>query len=131
MKVAVESINDKELEIDESVSVSLWDMDSDDVKFVDNVDLHCVFLHIAKEILVDAHVTTRMKITCGRCLKEVLAQKKQNFKFSYDISMLGEYLTVDNDIREEVLLNFPMKVLCKPDCKGLCPGCGANLNNEV
>ncbi|MDD5195443.1 MAG: DUF177 domain-containing protein, partial [Candidatus Omnitrophica bacterium] len=42
-----------------------------------------------------------------------------------------EYLTVDNDIREEVLLNFPMKVLCKPDCKGLCPGCGANLNNEV
>ena len=28
----------------------------------------------------------------------------------------------------EILMNWPMQVLCKEDCKGLCPSCGANLN---
>ena len=31
-------------------------------------------------------------------------------------------------IRTEILLNFPMKNVCRPDCKGLCPKCGKNLN---
>ena len=31
-------------------------------------------------------------------------------------------------LREQVLLAIPMKPLCKPECKGLCPRCGVNLN---
>jgi uncharacterized protein len=33
-------------------------------------------------------------------------------------------------VRESLLLALPMKVLCSEDCKGLCPHCGANLNEE-
>ena len=32
-------------------------------------------------------------------------------------------------MREELLLFFPTKMLCKPDCKGLCCKCGKNLND--
>jgi len=28
------------------------------------------------------------------------------------------------------LLNFPMRIICKDDCKGMCPDCGADLNLE-
>ncbi|MCX5681113.1 MAG: DUF177 domain-containing protein [Candidatus Omnitrophica bacterium] len=39
-------------------------------------------------------------------------------------------MDVGEDIREEIILGFPDKVLCAEECKGLCAGCGANLNNE-
>ena len=33
-------------------------------------------------------------------------------------------------VLSDLLLNLPMKHLCREDCKGLCPGCGVNLNRE-
>lgn len=44
-------------------------------------------------------------------------------------SYTGETLILDDMLRDLILLNAPMYGLCKPDCKGLCPVCGANLNN--
>lgn len=41
----------------------------------------------------------------------------------------GYDLDVDRLIYEEILLGFPMKVLCSEDCKGLCKICGHNLNS--
>jgi uncharacterized protein len=34
-------------------------------------------------------------------------------------------------VREYMLLEIPISPLCKPDCKGLCPICGGNLNEEI
>ena len=42
----------------------------------------------------------------------------------------GNYLDVDQLVRNELLLNLPMKVLCNENCKGICNRCGANLNYE-
>ena len=42
--------------------------------------------------------------------------------------MDGTMLDVDKLVYPEVLINLPAKILCKPDCLGLCPVCGANLN---
>jgi len=33
-------------------------------------------------------------------------------------------------LREQVLLSLPVRTLCKPDCMGLCPRCGANRNSQ-
>lgn len=40
----------------------------------------------------------------------------------------GTRLAIGDILREQVLLALPMKALCRLDCKGLCPECGANLN---
>ena len=37
-------------------------------------------------------------------------------------------LALEDVLREQVLLSLPVRTLCKPDCKGLCPRCGANRN---
>ncbi|MBW1997735.1 MAG: DUF177 domain-containing protein [Deltaproteobacteria bacterium] len=42
----------------------------------------------------------------------------------------GEELDLDEIIREQIYLSLPMKSLCSEDCRGLCPGCGCNLNVE-
>ncbi len=43
--------------------------------------------------------------------------------------MEGYHLNVDELINNELLLNWPMKILCKEDCKGICKVCGKNLND--
>ena len=37
-------------------------------------------------------------------------------------------LALEDVLREQVLLSLPVRTLCKPDCKGLCPRCGMNRN---
>ena len=39
-------------------------------------------------------------------------------------------IKIDRIVRNLVILNFPQSVLCKEDCKGLCPICGTNLNDQ-
>ncbi len=42
--------------------------------------------------------------------------------------MDGFSLDVDALVHDEILMNWPAKILCKDDCKGICPVCGQNLN---
>lgn len=41
----------------------------------------------------------------------------------------GETVVLDEDVRQMLILAIPMKLVCKEDCRGLCPKCGANLND--
>ena len=49
--------------------------------------------------------------------------------FEPDYYLQGYNLDVDKLLFGEALLNWPSRVLCKEDCKGLCPVCGQNLNH--
>lgn len=40
----------------------------------------------------------------------------------------GDAIDFGPDVREHVILALPMKAVCREDCRGLCPRCGANLN---
>ena len=43
---------------------------------------------------------------------------------------LKDSLLLEDVLREQVLLSLPVRTLCKPDCKGLCPRCGQNRNSQ-
>lgn len=93
-----------------------------------------------------ASVQGRMELTfamnCDRCLKPV--SKKMALDFARQIVgpdehtedaedddqnfMDGYQLDVERLIQNECFLNLPVKVLCRPDCKGICMQCGADLN---
>jgi uncharacterized protein len=44
---------------------------------------------------------------------------------------LEDSLSLEDVLREQVLLSLPVRTLCKPDCKGLCPRCGENRNSQT
>ena len=95
-----------------------------------------------KRLLIRGVVDFTALIPCGRCLEEV----PTNIHFEIDKEMklensavndeemddtdylIGFDLDVDRLIYEEILVNWPMKVLCSEDCKGICKVCGINLN---
>lgn len=56
-------------------------------------------------------------------VSETEAEELECYSFS------GEKLSLDKLVQDIMLLNAPMYGLCRPDCRGLCPVCGANLNH--
>ena len=96
------------------------------------------------KVLVEGNVQLTFILSCDRCLKDVdyifdLSFANEVVSPDYterdteedDFSQLmqGYHLNVDELINNEILLNWPMKVLCKADCKGICKVCGKNLND--
>ena len=78
-------------------------------------------------------------IPCSRCLAEVRYPVSVQVTKEVDFSELDEedssyiedkYLDLDILIFDEVVPKLPSRVLCKEDCKGLCPVCGTNLNEK-
>lgn len=105
-----------------------------------------VELHITNEenknLLITGHVEIEAAIPCGRCLEEVPTRicfdidKKLTMNGSVieDEEMeetdylIGFELDVEKLLYAEILVNWPMKVLCKETCEGICNVCGMNLN---
>lgn len=75
-------------------------------------------------------VRSKLRLTCARCFEDFQQSFDKSFKLVYSIDMEEKVIEIDDDIREELITGFPQKVLCRQDCKGLCPRCGANLNKE-
>ena len=97
-----------------------------------------------KRLLIQGDVDLRVSIPCSRCLEEVPTtfhidiNKEIPLEETPDVDeekleakdyMLGFHLDLDRIIYDEVLVNWPMKVLCKEDCAGICKKCGKNLNH--
>ncbi len=91
-------------------------------------------------LLLEATMSAQVRRTCGRCLKEFTAVTKaevvekfypasaENIEqdaFVYD----SDVIDITEPLRESLLLAEPIQALCSPDCRGLCPVCGANLND--
>ena len=95
-----------------------------------------------KTLFIRGAVDVTLSIPCGRCLEEVPTQicfdidKKLEINESNLVDdemeendyLIGFELDVDKLVYAEILVNWPMKVLCKEDCEGICKVCGANLN---
>lgn len=80
-----------------------------------------------------------LDIPCDRCLESVLTSIPFEIDRQFDLDAVqeeaeekdyidGYNLDVDKLVFGEILLSIPGKTLCRADCKGLCPKCGANLN---
>lgn len=105
--------------------------------------LQLTFTNIGKgkaQVTGSGEMTFRMR--CCRCLKDVektLALQFDRTVFAPDRMttpeenddqgyMDGYQMNVEELLCNEIVINWPMKVLCKPDCRGICRQCGQDLN---
>ncbi len=88
-------------------------------------------------ILVRGEVTGEATLTCDRCLAPFRWPVRFSFLEEYRFEggggdearrLEGDEVELDGPVREQLLLSLPFKKLCRPDCRGLCPLCGQNLN---
>lgn len=132
--------------VDERIDID-YDIDLSDVKLAGE----CPFgssVHIAGLIENRAGIVTLaytakflLSYPCDRCTE--VFNRDESYEFTHIlIQELNEeddsddYIVAENSqldldelVTSDVLLSLPTKMLCKDDCKGLCPKCGTNLND--
>lgn len=111
---------------------------------------------VSDGVLVRGDVTAALRIPCARCLAPTVHRRRaavtelhrrtvrgpgprgraQDVDGADEVDEGEEYLLVDGDaaldldrmVRDALLLDVPVRVLCRPDCAGLCPVCGRDRN---
>ena len=95
-----------------------------------------------KGIFIQADFSTSIPAECVRCLDEFEQPLKADFSDLYAFhtnSVTESGLIVPEDanidlqplLREYFLIEIPIKMVCRADCKGLCTVCGENLNHQM
>jgi len=100
------------------------------------------------EVFVNGHVEARARVECDRCLQPVEAPVNADFALEYisgseyesseaaelteaemSVSVFdGRAIDVDEIVKEQILLAVPTRMLCRENCKGICPECGTDRN---
>lgn len=99
------------------------------------------------EIFVRGDMTALLKLQCARCLKEFEHKISSKIDIAYTLThernvkekeltqedvgynyLEGDEIDIDAIFIEQLSLDMPMQPVCRIDCKGLCPRCGADLN---
>ena len=101
-----------------------------------------------EEVFVNGHIDTRAQVECDRCLQRIELPVSADFALEYitgsdyessEIAELtedamavsvfdGETIDVEEIVKEQILLAVPTRLLCRDDCKGICPECGIDKN---
>jgi len=104
---------------------------------------------------IEGNISTTVRMDCARCLQSFEMPLESSFALTYsqeepvpeqsdayqeeleltaeDMGLIyyqGKEINLKNEIQEQVVLAFPLRTLCRQDCRGLCPKCGADLNTE-
>jgi uncharacterized protein len=143
MRIVVSDIPDEGLRLSEPGAIG--PVFSEDGWTLDRVDL--AIARRDGEVTVAGMFGVTARLTCGRCLEPLSATvapevdlclrpcptaRHEELELRPDDLEIDFYredtLDVAGLIRSEVELALPMKPLCSPQCRGLCPACGANRN---
>jgi uncharacterized protein len=113
---------------------------------VSSVQVALSYYRAGSELFLSGRADDVVKASCARCVEEFTQTSSRAFRYVLAPKSMGydetdpraedlEFSLYDGDevdlaplIREQVLLALTARPLCREDCRGLCPRCGANLN---
>ena len=110
------------------------------LSFENPLKIEGVVKNIGGAIEISATVTGDYKTDCSRCGKGVCEKLVADLFESLDsefseideecITVSGNVIDISGSIEAAVFGSIPMQFLCRDDCKGLCPVCGIDLNEN-
>jgi uncharacterized protein len=156
LQINIARLKDEGLDLEMSLGeewFARWQGEDPDLEFSGPGHL-TVRVHLERhghDILVRGHLEGTLNLYCSRCLisfsypaeadfdlllapapDRVSEAEEELTKADLDRDFYnGETVNLESIIREQVLLTLPLKPLCAETCKGLCPRCGADLNQET
>ena len=128
MKIDVRQIPAEGIVLREAFAPRDLDLETEIVRFKGPVNVQAQVSRIANAVTVHLNVSGRMRLSCSRCLNDFETEFRKDVVLNYPVSGSDVSLELDPDIREEIIIDYPIKPLCKNQCKGLCPRCGMDLN---
>jgi uncharacterized protein len=150
MFLDVKELAVRKIRIRKSYAPGSVDFHSGEFRQVEPLEVRATAELVEDQIRISGSLHTRLELVCARCLDAVLEEVSRDFDLFYrpmagiakeeevrlkvddtEIAFFqGDGLFLADVLAEQVNLAIPMKIICRSDCRGLCPHCGANLNSE-
>jgi uncharacterized protein len=155
MKIPIDEIPESPKEIEFSASINELNEtyakgQAREFRFPPAVDVDLVCYRSGRELFFRGGFRGSIDSTCSRCLKDFSLPVKHDFDIVLtpkpseavasteelrpeDLGLSyysGDEINLEPLVREQVLLALPTRSLCAEDCRGLCGGCGVDLNTE-
>ncbi len=150
MFLDVKDLAVRKMRIRKSYAPGSIDYGLSEVKQAEPLEVNATAELLEGQIRITGDLHTKIEMVCARCLEPVTEEVHRDFDLFYQPLLKGtpndeerlkdddteigffegEGLFLADVLKEQVLLSLPMKVICQSDCRGLCPHCGANLNQE-
>lgn len=146
LKVDLRQLQQKRrLGIDQSIALNdrLWQ--HGEIRLAGPLRMQLDLQYAGRDVVVRGQLTGQVRLPCRRCLTEVTTELDEEIAWVFraglsqveaedsEIYALPEHsdeLELGDAIREQVMLAVPQYALCRDDCRGLCPRCGVNFNEE-
>jgi len=150
MFLDVKELAVQKVRLRQSYAPGAVDYHAGDFRQVDPLEVRATAEMVEDQIHISGELRTRLELVCARCLEPVEEEVSREFDLFYrpmepanpdeevrlknddtEIGFFkGDGLFLADVLAEQVLLAIPMKTICRSDCRGLCPLCGANLNTD-
>ena len=138
------SLEGKTQVVEAPVSMDSFQSKLGDFPVAEKEPLSLTITNTGKKVLkIEAKGRITVNIPCDKCLKDVPTEFDINFEQEIDMQaskedrikdldeinyVTGCSLDVEQLVHNEILIHWPLRVLCKEDCRGICPKCGKDLN---
>jgi len=114
--------------LEESKKPEELDLELTGIKPASMIHIKTEAIKFSNTLDVRINMTARASAQCWRCLSDLEINIDKNFRLDYPITPQDTIIDLSDDLRQEIILDYPLKPLCNPDCPGLCVKCGKNLN---
>ncbi len=120
------------MEISERLDLSEFDQGFDEVSVIGKIK------NIAGVLTFKAEMTGVYNTVCDRCLEPAQVKLSAQIDTIFDgdcakddsVTFENGKIDISKTVYDALALELPIQIICSEDCKGICPGCGVNLNNE-
>ncbi|MCI6100003.1 MAG: DUF177 domain-containing protein [Selenomonas sp.] len=142
MHIHIAELNDglgKNLPFSFTTAAAQIDATADDYAFEGPIEVTGTVTNTGAGYRVEGVIRATKHFVCNRCLDECTEAQEHAFCETFrrgafaddeDVNLFeGDTIELDELVRDTLLAAQPLSNICKPDCKGLCPVCGANLNH--
>lgn len=150
MKMTIDDIPPEGLSLKFKEEGDKFHLDEEELSFRSPVKVAVKLTRSKEKVLVSGKIEGQLELACSRCLEPCSYQLSAPLELVYSPSQvngsqvkgdveLGEedfkiahyqegIIDLTDDVRQAIILTLPVKPLCQPRCRGLCPHCGQNLN---
>lgn len=148
MRITLEELEVHRIVVSKNYASGALDYHGAEFRQVAPLKVDAVAERVGSEIRIRGHLGTRLEASCDRCLGQVGIPVECDFDLFYrhlqavareaEIEIPADELEVGfysgdgielaDVVTEQVILSVPTKVVCRAECQGFCPVCGANRN---
>ena len=146
MEIRISGLNDGEYPF--SFDLPAGELGLDET-FVGNVRVAGTLRKVSTQFFLNGTVRASYDRECDRCLSEIhrdveiplnlfygpdlgegAGSGEENDEETRTIAPEQESIVLDEEVRQTIMLDMPLKMLCSEGCRGICSGCGADLNKD-